>query len=193
MGVEPSFNHPNACRFVVSPEVYPGGAIHISGKHAAGLSPLAAKIFDMGDVTEVLVAGEAVTVSTKNAPDWQELGEKIAAAIRYQLDSNQPAVSPEHKESLPSSDDIRKKVQELINTAIAPAVASHGGEVNLLDVKANNVYLEFGGGCQGCGMSHITLKYGVEKLIREHIPEVGEILDTTDHAGGKNPFYAPSQ
>jgi Fe/S biogenesis protein NfuA len=54
------------------------------------------------------------------------------------------------------------------------------------------VFLEFGGGCQGCGMINVTLKYGVERTIREEVPEVGEILDTTDHASGRNPYYAPS-
>jgi len=53
------------------------------------------------------------------------------------------------------------------------------------------VYLEFAGGCRGCGMAHVTLKYGVERILRERIPEIGEILDTTDHAGGTNPYYAP--
>ena len=101
-------------------------------------------------------------------------------------------VSPDHKRALPTPDVIRKKVQTLIDQAVSPAVAGHGGSVTLLDVRENNVYLEFGGGCQGCGMSHVTLKYGVERLIREHVPEVGEILDTTDHAGGKNPYYQPT-
>jgi Fe-S cluster biogenesis protein NfuA len=57
---------------------------------------------------------------------------------------------------------------------------------------ARSVYLEFGGGCQGCGMVSVTLKYGVERTIRDEVPEVGDILDTTDHAAGRNPYYAPS-
>ncbi len=193
VSVEPSYTHQNICRFVVEPAVYPGGAIHVSGEPAARLSPMAAKLIDIEEVTEVLVAGDAVTVSTEQPADWQDLGGKIASAIRHQLDSDEPAVAPEHKNTLPSSDELKQKVQELIDAAITPAVASHGGQINLLDVKENNIYLEFGGGCQGCGMSHVTLKYGVEKLIRQHIPEVGEILDTTDHAGGRNPYFASTE
>jgi Fe/S biogenesis protein NfuA len=83
-------------------------------------------------------------------------------------------------------------VQQVLDTIINPAVAAHGGVVTLLDVANNAVFLEFGGGCQGCGMVSVTLKYGVERTIREEVPEVGEILDTTDHAAGRNPYFAPS-
>jgi Fe/S biogenesis protein NfuA len=60
-----------------------------------------------------------------------------------------------------------------------------------VDVKKNSVYLKLGGGCQGCGSAHMTLKMGVERVIREQIPEVGEILDATDHAAGHNPYFQP--
>ncbi len=87
------------------------------------------------------------------------------------------------------SADLKSRVQELIETSINPAVAGHGGYVELLDVKDNIVYLQMGGGCQGCGAADITLKAGIERLIKEEIPEIVEILDTTDHAAGSNPYY----
>ena len=71
-------------------------------------------------------------------------------------------------------------------------MAAHGGVVSLLDVKNGNVFIQMGGGCQGCGMADVTLRQGIEKAIRSQVPEVEEILDTTDHAAGTNPFYAPS-
>ena len=91
------------------------------------------------------------------------------------------------------SDDLKAKVQELIDNTINPAVAGHGGFVDLIDVKDNKVYLQMGGGCQGCGAADVTLKSGIERLIKEELPEVEEVLDTTDHASGSNPFYAPSK
>ena len=87
------------------------------------------------------------------------------------------------------STDLKSRVQELIETSINPAVAGHGGYVELLDVKDNIVYLQMGGGCQGCGAADITLKAGIERLIKEEVPEIVEILDTTDHAAGANPYY----
>ena len=87
------------------------------------------------------------------------------------------------------SEELATKVQELLDSTINPAVAGHGGYVELLDVKDNIVYLQMGGGCQGCGAADITLKAGIERLIKEEIPEIVEILDTTDHAAGANPYY----
>jgi Fe-S cluster biogenesis protein NfuA len=84
-------------------------------------------------------------------------------------------------------------VQKILDTEINPAVASHGGWVELIDVKKNEVFIRMGGGCQGCGMADVTLKQGVEKTIRQQIPEIGAIMDTTDHASGRNPYYSPSK
>ena len=91
------------------------------------------------------------------------------------------------------STDLTTRVQELIDSTINPAVAGHGGFVQLIDVKENKVYLQMGGGCQGCGAADITLKSGIERLIKEEIPEIEEVLDTTDHASGDNPYYQPSK
>ena len=91
------------------------------------------------------------------------------------------------------SDDLKARVQELIESTINPAVAGHGGYVELIDVQENKVYLQMGGGCQGCGAADITLKAGIERLIKEELPEVEEVLDTTDHSSGSNPYYTPGK
>jgi Fe/S biogenesis protein NfuA len=83
-----------------------------------------------------------------------------------------------------------EKVQQLLERELNPAVAAHGGRINFVGVKDNKVYLSFGGGCHGCGMVDVTLKQGVEARIRELIPEIEEVVDTTDHSSGENPFYA---
>ena len=88
---------------------------------------------------------------------------------------------------------VAEKVQQIIDEKINPSVAAHGGNISLIDVKDNKVYLRFGGGCQGCGMVDVTLKQGVEVLIKETLPEIEEILDVTDHADGQNPYYQPSK
>jgi Fe/S biogenesis protein NfuA len=91
------------------------------------------------------------------------------------------------------STDLATKVQELLDSTINPAVAGHGGFVQLIDVKDNKVYLQMGGGCQGCGAADITLKSGIERLIKEELPEIDEVLDTTDHGAGENPYYVPGK
>ena len=91
------------------------------------------------------------------------------------------------------SDPAAQAVQKVLDDEINPAVASHGGHVALLEVKDNVAYIQLGGGCQGCGMVDVTLKQGIEVRIREAVPTIREIVDTTDHAGGKNPYYQPSK
>jgi len=89
--------------------------------------------------------------------------------------------------------DLKTRVQEIIDSMINPAVAGHGGFVELIDVQDNRVELVMGGGCQGGGAADVTLKAGIERLIKEEIPEVAEVLDTTDHAAGNNPYYTPGK
>ena len=91
------------------------------------------------------------------------------------------------------SDPRARAVQEVIDTRINPGVASHGGFITLLDVKEDVAYIALGGGCQGCGMADVTLKQGIEVMIREAVPEIRQVVDTTDHAGGTNPFFQPSK
>jgi Fe/S biogenesis protein NfuA len=91
------------------------------------------------------------------------------------------------------SEELKTKIQEVIDTMINPAIAGHGGYVELIDVQDNRVYLQMGGGCQGCGAADVTLKSGIERLLKEEIPEIAEVLDTTDHASGTNPYYTPGK
>jgi Fe/S biogenesis protein NfuA len=84
---------------------------------------------------------------------------------------------------------IAEKVVKVIDEEINPGIASHGGFVSLVDVKGNDIMIQMGGGCQGCGMANVTLKDGIEVALKKAIPEIGGIYDVTDHAGGTNPFY----
>lgn len=89
-------------------------------------------------------------------------------------------------------DPLAQEVQTLISERINPGVASHGGYVTLLGVQGRDVFLELGGGCQGCTMSAATLRQGIEILLRDEIPQIGRIIDQTDHGAGTNPYYAAS-
>jgi Fe/S biogenesis protein NfuA len=89
--------------------------------------------------------------------------------------------------------ELAQRVAQLIDTQVNPAVASHGGRVSLVDVRDNVVFVELSGGCQGCGMARVTLQQGIERLIKEMIPEVGEVIDVTDHSMGRDPYYRAPQ
>jgi len=90
-------------------------------------------------------------------------------------------------------DPTAEKVQELIEQRINPGIASHGGWVQLIDYQDGRVFVQLGGGCQGCGMVDVTLKQGIEALLKQEIPEIVEVLDTTDHASGTNPYYSSAK
>jgi Fe-S cluster biogenesis protein NfuA len=189
---EPTSN-PATCKFTVDRSVYPGGSAYFGNREAAKLSPLALKIFEVSEVENLLIAENQITVTKSGYDPWPAIGKQIGAKIREHIKSGAPAVDPEYVHSLPPEAEIRKRVQQLLDREINPAVGMHGGWVELIDVKKNSVYLRLGGGCQGCGAADVTLKMGIERSIRELIPEVGEILDTTDHAAGRNPYYQPSK
>ena len=88
---------------------------------------------------------------------------------------------------------VAEAVQRVLQEKINPAIASHGGVVALIAVEEETAYLQFGGGCQGCGMVSVTLKQGVEKVLFEEVPQITKVLDVTDHAAGTNPYYQPSK
>ncbi|MCH8097799.1 MAG: NifU family protein [Proteobacteria bacterium] len=89
----------------------------------------------------------------------------------------------------PEAQAILQVLEERIN----PSVASHGGHISLVDVQDDTVYIRLEGGCQGCGMADVTLKQGIEVEIKRVVPQITTVLDTTDHAGGSNPYYEPGK
>ena len=182
-----------SCRFTVSETVYPNQSFAFMDKQSAAGSPLAERLFEIEGVSRVVVSHDQLTVNKTADVDWQEIGRTVGAAIREHLASGEPAVSDAARESLPTADEIREGVQEVLDKDINPSVADHGGVISLINVQDNTVYIQMGGGCQGCGQADVTLKFGIENSIRAAVPGVGEILDVTDHAEGRNPYYTPSK
>ena len=88
---------------------------------------------------------------------------------------------------------LAQDVQRMIDMEINPAVAQHGGHIDLLDVSDGIAYVHMGGGCQGCGMASVTLGQGVRSAILDRFPDITDVRDTTDHAQGANPYYQSSK
>ena len=84
-----------------------------------------------------------------------------------------------------------RAVQAVLDNEINPGVAMHGGKIRLIDVADHTAFIRLEGGCPGCGAADVTLKQGVEVAIMEGVPTIVAVLDTTDHAEGKNPYYQP--
>ncbi len=185
----PAAGDPERCSFVVSTPLFPDRSFFFANDEKAKGSPLLERLFAIPGIESVLVAHDTVTVVKSTPEPWPEIGKRIGAAIRESLASDAPPVAGEVLRDLPPEAVLREVVQQLIDTEINPALGSHGGYVELIDVKQNSLFMRMGGGCQGCGMASATMRGGIERRIREIAPAVGEILDVTDHASGRNPYY----
>lgn len=194
---EPSETDPLSCKFTVDRPVYPGGSLRFTDREKAQGSPLAARIFALDTVTGVSIAGSEISVTKSDDSDWEKIGKQIGAAIRAHLRSGEPVATEEAEREAQAeaaaNSDLRTRVQQVIDDMINPGVAGHGGFVSIVDVQGSRVFIHMGGGCQGCGMSSVTLKMGIEETIREELPEVTEVVDATDHSSGQNPYYQPSK
>ena len=127
-----------------------------------------------------------VFIDAESAPNLQ------GATLDFQEDPLQSGFKIENPNS-GWTDPKAIAIQKLLDEHINPAVAEHGGYVVLLDVKDDVAYVALGGGCQGCGMADVTLKQGIEALITEEVPGIRQVIDTTDHASGTNPYYQPAK
>lgn len=103
------------------------------------------------------------------------------------------AIPSDLPETADLDDPLTRRVFDILQETINPAIASHGGYAELVAVEAETAFLRLGGGCQGCGLATVTLSQGIEVAITEHIPEIERVVDVTDHAAGTNPYYEPAK
>ena len=185
---------PNTCKFTVSQPVHPGGPFFFDRQERAAGSPLPEQLFSLPGIAHVLVSDNVVTVGKVAEVEWTQLKAAIGAKIRAQLLTGAPAIL-EHtspKATWGRSDtEVRAAIQELLDGEVNRGIAGHGGQISIVDYQDGKLRIAMSGGCQGCASSQVTLRQGVEVMVRRIAPEVVEIVDTTDHAAGKTPFYAP--
>ncbi|HVE14436.1 MAG TPA: NifU family protein [Elusimicrobiota bacterium] len=159
-----------------------------SAKEAAG-SALPEALFAVGGITAVKVSGDTVSITRETPEDWPSVTRPAAKVLEAHLASGKPAIKAGASSNMPTEAEIREKVSDVLEKEINPAVAGHGGSIDLVDVKGATVVLRMSGGCQGCASSTATLKQGVERALRDAIPELDDIVDSTDHSAGENPYY----
>lgn len=140
--------------------------------------------------TEVDAEGLKVVVAS------EQLGRIDGATIDFVERVNEsgfevrpPTAPATPRPSAPPTGAFAEKVQGILDTRVNPAIAAHGGSIDLVDVQGTEIYLLMSGGCQGCAMSRLTLRQGVEKILLEEVPEITAIHDATDHASGENPYF----
>ena len=137
---------------------------------------------------EVEVGDLTIVVEEEFAPRLE--GATVDFVQRVNESGFQVSLAAAAKAAVPTLDGaFAERVKTVLDTEINPAIASHGGTISLVGVEDTEIYLEMGGGCQGCAMSRMTLRQGVERMVRQAVPEVTIIHDVTDHASGENPFF----
>ena len=137
-----------------------------------------------GDDLSVVVPGEHVDKIRGSTLDLSGGGMVLQ-------NPNAPTVDAPYADApdLDLDDPVVAKVVDVLAVQINPQIAAHGGFAELVAVEGSIAYLRMGGGCQGCGMAAVTLSQGIEVAILDSVPEITEVVDVTDHAGGTNPYY----
>jgi Fe-S cluster biogenesis protein NfuA len=189
---ETSLADPDTCKFVVNRSVHPGGPFFFGNKERAVGSPLAERLFALPGVANVLIAESVVTLCKQPSAAWSELKAAIGMAIRTQLRTGVPAILEMHVHAgrqARSDAELTAAIEELLDKEINRSIANHGGKIEIVQVREGKLYIRMSGGCQGCASSQVTLRQGFEVMLKRVAPEIEELVDTTDHASGKQPFY----
>lgn len=146
------------------------------------------------DEDEVSLDDFTVLVAREQAPGLEgatvDFVERVNESGFQVIPRTTVAGDPSKGSVEPPSGPIADRVQEVLEQQVNPAIASHGGAITLVDVQDTEVYLEMSGGCQGCAMSRLTLRQGVERMLRQAVPELTGVHDITDHASGVNPYFS---
>lgn len=135
-------------------------------------SPLAENLFDIGNISSILITPDMISVTKDEAADWEDIKPIILAEILEFLATQQPSsVAQENK----SQEQTLKQITALISARIRPAIQQDGGDIEFVKFENKIVYVKLKGNCVGCAYAMVTLKEGVEKLLKKYIPEVQEV------------------
>ncbi len=178
---EPTPN-PATVKFLPGREVLARGALDFTDpERARALSPLAARIFAVGGVVGVHLGRDFVSVTKSEQEDWYLLKPAVLGAIMEHFLSGEPTVHPdalaEEEGAAPAAeeDETTRRIRELIDTRVRPVVARDGGDIVFHGFDRGVVYLHLRGACSGCPSAVVTLKNGIENLLKYYVPEVVEV------------------
>lgn len=172
--------NPATLKFLPGQEVLPGGSLELRDPdEAAKVSPLAARLFACEGVTGVYLGSDFISVTKTETEDWYLMKPAVLGAIMEHYLSGDPAVladvDTQGQGNLDEDDPTVKQIRELIDTRVRPAVAQDGGDIVFHGFERGVVYLHMRGACAGCPSSVITLKNGIENLLKYYVPQVAEV------------------
>ncbi|MCP4208810.1 MAG: NifU family protein [Shimia sp.] len=173
--------NPATLKFLPGQTVLEMGTADFPTADGASASPLATRIFAVNGVSAVFFGNDFITVTKADGIEWDHIKPSILGAIMEHFQSGQPVMSGEaaapsgHAEHTGEDGEIVGQIKELLDTRVRPAVAQDGGDITFHGFDRGVVYLHMQGACAGCPSSTLTLKMGIENLLRHYIPEVTEV------------------
>lgn len=171
--------NPATLKFLPGQPVLSAGTADFPSADAAQKSPLAAHIFGVSGVRAVFFGHDFVTVTKADEVEWDHIKPAILGAVMEHYQSGAPVMEGDAGAAHASHDgpdaEIVGQIKELLDTRVRPAVAQDGGDITFHGFEKGVVYLHMQGACAGCPSSTLTLKMGIENLLRHYIPEVLEV------------------
>ncbi|KUF12774.1 NifU family protein [Pseudoponticoccus marisrubri] len=173
--------NPATLKFLPGQTVLDSGTADFPAAEAASTSPLAQRLFAVDGVTGVFFGTDFITVTKGEASDWDHLKPAILGGIMEHFQSGQPVMTDGvsqgdgHAAHDGEDGEIVGQIKELLDSRVRPAVAQDGGDITFHGFDRGVVYLHMQGACAGCPSSTLTLKMGIENLLRHYIPEVTEV------------------
>lgn len=171
--------NPETLKFLPDLELLASGSVNYADREGSEGSPLATELFRIEDVTSVFIGQNFVSVTKAVTTDWNVLKPIVLSSLMQFISSGQPAVDTASDEiTFEVSDedaDVVAQISAIIDEKVRPSVASDGGDIVLRGFDKGVVYLQLQGACAGCPSSTITLKHGIENLLKYYVPEVIEV------------------
>jgi len=176
--------NPETMKFVVNKLLYPGKSIDFPDETSAKPSPLAMELFSFPFVKSVFIASNFVTLTRTGDTDWMDVIPSLKAFLKEYLEENRPVINEDeivesavNANSVAEDDsDVIKRIKELLESYVRPAVEMDGGAIQFKQYDHGTLTLMLQGSCSGCPSSMITLKAGIEGMMKRMIPEVREVL-----------------
>ncbi len=171
--------NPATLMFLPGQTVMETGTADFPSVDTAAASPLARRIFAAGGVTGVFLGRDFVSVTKEEGLDWPQVKPAVLGAIMEHFQSGEATIegpiAAEHDEQDGPDSEIVAQIKELLDTRVRPAVANDGGDITFRGYDRGIVYLYMKGACAGCPSSTMTLRMGIENLLRHYIPEITEV------------------
>lgn len=168
--------NPNALKFVLDRVIMERGTANFPDKKSGSASPLAQKLFELSSVQEVFFGRDFITISKTPDSAWDNIYDSLLKVINNHFESGEPILLKTENDSAKGSNEVEQKIHEILDNQIRPAVASDGGDIIFDSYKDGVLKLHLQGSCSHCPSSVMTLKVGIESMLKKAIPEIKEVV-----------------